>query len=111
MPKVEIQETAGYGGYLDGSSARIYLTDANGTIQMLDKYLTSGDVKNQLGVDRYEGKAKRTIELAFEVPVSPAARDPLRGVDWTIRFTDDTHEMGSIAITVPLDRVDLSPGD
>jgi hypothetical protein len=39
MPKVEIEETAGYGGSLAGSTARITYYDAAGTSRRVEEYL------------------------------------------------------------------------
>jgi hypothetical protein len=111
MPKVEIEETNGYGGYLRGSSARIYYTDVAGAWQIKEEYLTGDSFEQQVGLMRYEGKAKRTVELVFEPAIDPRPGG-LHGVDWYLTFEDDANrgELNRIEISVPMTRLDLGPG-
>jgi hypothetical protein len=113
MPKVEIEEFAGSGGYLQGSVARITYLDAVGKLHNREEvYLGANQVELQLGVMRYEGNAKRTVELVFETPMNPRPHDGLRSVEWDINYYEDTKtvlDQFSIRISVPLDRFDLGP--
>jgi len=111
MPKVEIQETNGYGGYLRGSTARVYYHDAAGAWQISDGYPGPDSFEQQLGVMRYEGKAKRTVELVFELAIDPRPGG-LQAADWYINFEDDANggQLNRIEISVPMTRLDLGPG-
>ena len=111
MPKVEIEEINGYGGRLQGSDAFISFYDSAGTFHFrVEAHLNSAEVELQLGTLRYEGRAKRTVELVFEPRIDLRT---LQAVDWDIGYYEDTQSVldtRSIRIELSKDQFDLGPG-